>query len=218
VIRLVDVSERKQAETQQRVLVRELNHRVKNNMQMLQSLLRMATRQTQNSEARRVLEDATNRIAAMAAAQQVLYGASAVNKFSAAHFLDSVCEAARQAFPPRIKIVREVASGDLDNDDAMPLALILNEDDQGGEPQRSRATLHREALRHRSRLARCALLYPNLQSPSATRPRRRAASAPSHCYSLENCPRPAHRKNRCHNHPSPTRRTKLDTFTPSVVR
>jgi len=124
---LVDVSERKQAETQQRVLVRELNHRVKNNMQMLQSLLRMAARQTQNSEARKVLEDATNRIAAMAAAQQVLYGASAVNRFSAAQFLDSVCEAASQAFPPRIKIVRQVASGDLDNDDAMPLALILNE-------------------------------------------------------------------------------------------
>ena len=34
---LVDVSERQQAETQQRVLMRELNHRVKNNMQMLQS-------------------------------------------------------------------------------------------------------------------------------------------------------------------------------------
>jgi transcriptional regulator with PAS, ATPase and Fis domain len=36
---LVDVSERKQAETQQRVLLNELNHRVKNNMQMLQILL-----------------------------------------------------------------------------------------------------------------------------------------------------------------------------------
>ena len=36
---LVDVSERKQAETQQRVLLSELNHRVKNNMQMLQILL-----------------------------------------------------------------------------------------------------------------------------------------------------------------------------------
>jgi len=35
----VDVSERKQAETQQRVLFNELNHRMKNNMQMLQILL-----------------------------------------------------------------------------------------------------------------------------------------------------------------------------------
>jgi two-component sensor histidine kinase len=124
---LVDVSERKQAETQQAVLARELNHRVKNNMQMLQSLVRVATRQTQNDEARKVLEDVTNRIAAMAAAQQVLYGASSANKFSAAEFLDSVCRAAKQAFPANVNIVREAAGGELDNDDAMPLALILNE-------------------------------------------------------------------------------------------
>jgi two-component sensor histidine kinase len=43
---LVDVSERKQAETQQRLLLNELNHRVKNNMQMLQSLLESAARRT----------------------------------------------------------------------------------------------------------------------------------------------------------------------------
>ena len=36
---LVDISERRQAETHQRVLLNELNHRVKNNMQMMQSLL-----------------------------------------------------------------------------------------------------------------------------------------------------------------------------------
>ena len=68
---LVDISERRQAETQQRVLMRELNHRVKNNMQMLQSMLFNAMRQTQNMEARRVLEDLSNRIMAMAAAQQI---------------------------------------------------------------------------------------------------------------------------------------------------
>jgi PAS domain S-box-containing protein len=124
---LVDISERRQAETQQRVLLRELNHRVKNNMQMLQSVLLMATRQTQNTEARKVLQDATKRIAAMAAAQQVLYGTDSVNRFSAAEFLAAVCDAAQQAFPPNVKIIREVASGEFDNEDAMPLALILNE-------------------------------------------------------------------------------------------
>ena len=124
---LVDVSERKQAETQQRVLMRELNHRVKNNMQMLQSLLFMASRQTQNSEARAVLGDVSKRIAAMAAAQGVLYGASSANNFNAVEFVDAVCQAAQQSFPPSVKIVREVAAGELDNDHAMPLALILNE-------------------------------------------------------------------------------------------
>ena len=124
---LVDVSERKQAETQQRVLMRELNHRVKNNMQMLQSLLFMASQQTQNSEARTVLGDVSKRIAAMAAAQGVLYGASSANNFNAVEFVDAVCQAAQQSFPPSVRIVREVAAGELDNDHAMPLALILNE-------------------------------------------------------------------------------------------
>src|SRR5262249_14927203 len=59
---LVDVSGRKQAETQQRILLNELNHRVKNNMQMLHSLLATAARQSRNREAREVLDEASSRI------------------------------------------------------------------------------------------------------------------------------------------------------------
>jgi two-component sensor histidine kinase len=124
---LVDVSERKHAETQQRVLLRELNHRVRNNMQMLHSLLYAAIRKTQNREARQILDEAARRIAAMAAAQQVLYRTKDATRFSADEFLDSVCQTAQQVFPPNIKIIREPASGELDNDVAMPLALILTE-------------------------------------------------------------------------------------------
>jgi PAS domain S-box-containing protein len=124
---LVDLSERKQAETQQRLLVRELNHRVKNNMQMLQSLLYNAMRQTQNSEARKVLEEAAGRISAMAASQRVLYATDNATRFSAREFLDAVCQTAQQAFPANVKIICETAAGELDNDNAMPLALILNE-------------------------------------------------------------------------------------------
>jgi PAS domain S-box-containing protein len=124
---LVDISERREAETQQRVLLRELNHRVKNNMQMLQSLLYAATKKTQNTEAQRILDEASSRITAMAAAQQVLYGATSAMRFHAKDFLESVCQAAQHTFPPHIRIVREAASGELPNDSAMPLALILNE-------------------------------------------------------------------------------------------
>jgi PAS domain S-box-containing protein len=67
---LVDLSERKQAETQQRLLLNELNHRTKNNMQMLQSLLHTAARSARSEEARHVLDEAGGRIAAMATAQR----------------------------------------------------------------------------------------------------------------------------------------------------
>ncbi len=41
--------------------------------------------------------------------------------------MSSVCETAKQAFPPDVKIVCEAATGEMSNDAAMPLALILNE-------------------------------------------------------------------------------------------
>jgi PAS domain S-box-containing protein len=124
---LVDISERKQAETQQQILLKELNHRVKNNMQTLQSLLHIATRQTQNAEARKVLDDAAGRVTAMAAAQRVFYGTANATRFDVGELLNAVCEAAQQTLPPNVQIVCEPASGELSNEAAMPLALILNE-------------------------------------------------------------------------------------------
>jgi PAS domain S-box-containing protein len=124
---LVDISERRQAETQQRLLLNELNHRTKNNMQMLQSLVFTAARKAKSDEARQVLGEASGRIASMAAAQRVLYGTTNASHFTANDFLGAVCQTVQQTLPPGVKIVRETASGVLSNDIAMPLALILNE-------------------------------------------------------------------------------------------
>ena len=124
---LVDVSERKQAETQQRVLLNELNHRVKNNMQMLQVLLEAGARRAESSEAREVLGEASNRIMAMAAAQRVLYTTPDAARFNAHDFLNAVCETAKQTFPQEIEIDYHADAMQLSNDAAMPLALIANE-------------------------------------------------------------------------------------------
>jgi two-component sensor histidine kinase len=124
---LVDISERKEAETQQRVLFNELNHRVKNNMQTLQSLLSLAGRKTHSAEAQRILGEAGSRIAAMAAAQQVLYTTSDATRFNAREFLEAICHTARQTFSREANITCEAGDIELSNDTAMPLALILNE-------------------------------------------------------------------------------------------
>lgn len=124
---LADISERKLAETQQRILFNELNHRVKNNMQMLQSLLHIAGKQTRNPEAQQILGEATSRIAAMAAAQQVLYGTTDATRFNAREFLSSVCHTVQQTFAREVDIICEAGEAELSNDAAMPLALILNE-------------------------------------------------------------------------------------------
>src|SRR5262249_39719305 len=114
-------------ETQQRLLFDELNHRTKNNMQMLQSLLFVAARSSDSEAAQKVLNEASGRIAAMAAAQRVLYGRSDATRFAAEEFLPAVCETIRQLLPAETQIECGAARGILSNDVAMPLALILNE-------------------------------------------------------------------------------------------
>lgn len=124
---LVDISQRKEAETQQRILLNELNHRVKNNMQMLQSLLSASARQSKSEEARATLQEASGRVAAMAAAQRILYSGGGTISYAASDFVRAVCENARSVFPPGVEIVTMVDPVQLPNDSAMPLALILNE-------------------------------------------------------------------------------------------
>ena len=74
-----------------------------------------------------MLADASGRMAAMAAAQRVLYGTLDGTRFDAQEFLHAVCHTVQQTLPPDIRIVVEGAGGELSNDAAMPLALILNE-------------------------------------------------------------------------------------------
>jgi PAS domain S-box-containing protein len=124
---LVDISERRQAETQQRLLLNELNHRTKNNMQILQSVLFSAAKKTRSDEARQVLGEASGRISAMAAAQRVLYGTTDASHFAASEFLGAVCQTIQQTLSREVNIVCQASNGVLSNDAAMPLALILNE-------------------------------------------------------------------------------------------
>jgi PAS domain S-box-containing protein len=141
---MVDIGDRKEAENKIRSLMSELNHRVKNNMQMLQSLLAAAEREAANREAREALGDAVRRVGAMAAAQQGMYSASAT-EFEARPFLESLCRNASQSFGRKADIRIAEASGRLPNDAAIPLALIVNElitnAVKHGKGDRSRVTI-----------------------------------------------------------------------------
>lgn len=125
---LVDVSERKQAEANQKVLLDELNHRVKNNMQMLYALLQTALRETASTEARAVLAEASHRVSAMGAAHQVLYEMGNTVSYNAKDLLERVCASAKRAFVRNVNVViLDCTAERLSNDTAVPLALILNE-------------------------------------------------------------------------------------------
>jgi PAS domain S-box-containing protein len=124
---LVDIGHRKEAETRQRLLFAELNHRIKNNMQMLYALLAAARRETGSEDARSALDEAARRVAAMAAAQTALYQSDNLSRFDSEAFMTSVCAAATGACGNGIRLDLRAEAGKLANDVAVPLALILNE-------------------------------------------------------------------------------------------
>lgn len=124
---LVDISDRKAAEANQKIFLDELNHRVKNNMAMLYGLVHSAARESSSPEARSVLRDAAQRVGAMAAAQQSLYTEHDRTRVNAMDFVSAVCNSARQAFPKDVTLHIDADAGQLPNDVTMPLALILNE-------------------------------------------------------------------------------------------
>ncbi|HLL30173.1 MAG TPA: PAS domain-containing protein [Allosphingosinicella sp.] len=124
---LVDIGHRKEAETQQRLLFGELNHRIKNNMQMLYALLAAARRETDSEDAREALDEAGRRVAAMAAAQTALYQSDNLSRFDSSAFLTSVCAAATGAVGDKVRLDLHSDAGKLANDAAVPLALILSE-------------------------------------------------------------------------------------------
>ena len=124
---LVDISERKDAEFNQRMLIAELNHRVKNNMAMLHGLLRTAEREATDAHAQALLADISQRVAAIAAAQQLFYRGQYPRSVSIREFVEAVCASTRQAFSKAIAIYIDADDGQLPNAVSTPVALILNE-------------------------------------------------------------------------------------------
>jgi two-component sensor histidine kinase len=108
-------------------LLDELNHRLKNNLQILYAILQAAFRRTGNPEAREVLSDTSRRIAAMATAQQAFYSVHNSTDVSGPHFIEAVCVNARVFFSKEVSIKYAATAGSLPKETAMPLALVLNE-------------------------------------------------------------------------------------------
>jgi PAS domain S-box-containing protein len=121
-----DVTNAKVALEQQQMLLHEVNHRVKNSLQLVSSLLRLQARRIPELAARRQLEDATTRISTIAHIHQRLYRDQEIKTINFGAFLSELC-ADLQGAASHCSL--EVNSPNLavTTDRAIPLALVVNE-------------------------------------------------------------------------------------------
>jgi two-component sensor histidine kinase len=109
------------------LLLREFQHRVKNNMHMLSGILHGAEREASSQEAKTALADAASRFAAISAVQQLLYQSNNLNSISSAAFAAMLGRAAKSMAPPSAELLIEAEDLELPIELAPSLALILNE-------------------------------------------------------------------------------------------
>ena len=123
------LAEQRKAASEREVLLREIYHRVKNNLQIIQSLLRLGSRDL-SEEQREPFENAVRRIGAMARVHTLLYNSPDLASIDFKEYLDGLVREIADAFGAeerRIETVVEAQSMRVPLDTAVPLAFIATE-------------------------------------------------------------------------------------------
>jgi PAS domain S-box-containing protein len=108
------------------ILMREVHHRVRNNIQAVWSMLTLGAREASSADTREALLEASRRIAAMAAVQQVLYR-SDLETVRGDELVDAVIASLEKSLDGGQRVDVQAHSLVLSNDIALPLALVINE-------------------------------------------------------------------------------------------
>lgn len=110
------------------LMLRELHHRVKNNVQMLGGMISGERRESGSPEVRLVLTRLANRLEAIGALHQLLYRTESLAGVDAVRFVSELSATILAAYGARARLSsRATAGATIPNDVATPLALILNE-------------------------------------------------------------------------------------------
>ncbi len=112
------------------VLLKEIHHRVKNNLGVVDGLLQMQSRRSQNAEVIEILKESQNRIASIALVHEKLYGSDELAEIDFAHYIADLTTHLFHAYnihASQIKLVVQADQVLLDIDTAIPCGLIINE-------------------------------------------------------------------------------------------
>jgi two-component system sensor kinase len=132
-----DIHDRKQAEEQvqaslkeKEVLLKEIHHRVKNNLQIVYSLLRLQRRRLEDQQAADYLLESQNRIESIALIHEKLYHSSDLARINFADYIPSLVTNLFSSYDVssnHIKLITAIEPITLDIDRAIPCGLIINE-------------------------------------------------------------------------------------------
>ena len=109
------------------VLLSEIHHRVKNNMAIISSLLRLQARHSDDEGVKSILMDSQNRIRSMALVHEKLYRTKDLADINFRDYVQELLSHLIQTFDKEIDLDLDLDVSKLDIDTIIPCGLILNE-------------------------------------------------------------------------------------------
>jgi two-component sensor histidine kinase len=115
---------------QRETMLREIHHRVKNNMQVMSSLLNLQSRVASNPAVSKMLQDNQNRIQSMALLHEILYQSEDLAQVDFSKYVRSMVDHLFRSYGVdnrQIRLRAELNPLALELDDALPCGLLISE-------------------------------------------------------------------------------------------
>jgi len=115
---------------EQKLLLREVHHRVKNNLQLIASILNMQMRGVEDPAAKRALGRVQDRVMSLSSIHRALYTDSRLDRVRVDHLLAEIVAGLKDVALPReakVAVRTDLAPVSLDPDQAVPLLLLATE-------------------------------------------------------------------------------------------
>jgi PAS domain S-box-containing protein len=112
------------------VLLREIHHRVKNNMQVISSLLNLQSRNIEDPNLRKMFQESQSRVRAMALIHEVLYGSDDLSRIDLEDYVSKLAKSLTRMYGADASRIRLEVVGNgvtLEIDDTVPCGLVISE-------------------------------------------------------------------------------------------
>jgi two-component sensor histidine kinase len=116
--------------TEKETLLKEIHHRVKNNLQIISSLLNLQANRTDDENLKKIMGEARNRISSMALIHQKIYQSGNLSSVDFQAYIEQMVQSIDTNFNNEKKDIKhEIHTNSivLDIDTSIPLGLIINE-------------------------------------------------------------------------------------------
>lgn len=132
-----DITERRQMEEElkktldeKEMLIKEIHHRVKNNLMMISSLLNIQSRYIKDQDAKEIFQESQNRAKSMALIHQRLYQTGNVKEINFSEYLKNLTTEIMHSYNSsslQVELKLNLDDLEIDVDRAIPLGLIVTE-------------------------------------------------------------------------------------------